>query len=465
MPPTNKNFLLPWPKDERDLKLSGIFDQPFLSELPEEFVLDGWGIYNQKDSDFCSRYALGLLEQIMEGIVPDKALSFALSKLLSGGVEEFGQDLKSAATVDVKYGVVPEKELPYSLENKPHDFLRRIENWGDISNYLNTAAQYQKASYVSTHGRFKPFDNFRTWIWKFRDEKRAITTGVVWGWDNQNPLIDTIPQNGSGHAVPIVGWTKHYLTNGKIDPSRPFPDGKTRLVVPNSWGEYVGDNGVFYFGEEPINHFVDIYGGLMFKDITPERARFLQENGLKQDGAKLWELIVPLWKRVYSLLAELAAELFITKYNEPIEPKVEPVKTPSQLLLEKALECEGKDMAKTQNALGCAEALNAVHKLAFGTEIGGTTSTYRLYQAIRIDPTFQKVTEPMPGDIIISPTGYQAKGGTILNGHCGIVCEEDAIISNNSKTFKWDKNFTLFSWKLFYGKKGQFPIFFFRKVV
>jgi len=465
----NGTGLLPYIKDERDLKLGGFFDQPFLADLPSEYVIEGWKIKDQKSSDFCSAFAFCGLSELQEGVELSPEFSFALSKLLSGDVDGWGQDLKSAASTLVKWGSLKKSDAPFSLETKDPQFLRRIENWGDTSKLLNNAITHSKEGYYKTSGRYLGFDNIRSWLWKFKDERRAVASGILWGWDTDNAVIETIPAQGDGHAVAYIGWSKHQVhPDGKINPQKPFPDGKTRMILANSWGTSVGDNGFFYIDPEVINHFVDIYGGLMFKDITPERARFLQKNGLKQDGAKIKELLKPLWNKVYLLLAELIAELYTTKYptENPTEIIVEPdipVKTASQYLLEAAIACEGRDMAKTQDVFGCAESLNAVHKLAFGAEIGGTTSTYRLFQALRMDKTFQKVTNPLPGDIIICVTSQG--NGTIPNGHTGIVGEESAIWSSNAKTFKWDKHFTLFSWKLYYEKKGGYPTHLFRKVV
>lgn len=132
------------------------------------------------------------------------------------------------------------------------------------------------------------------------------------------------------------------------------------------------------------------------------------------------------------------------------------------VLYDVARACIGKDMAPLENEYGCAEAVNAVFKKAFGREIGGGLSTFRMYPILRSDKTFQPVLSPLPGDIIISPTGYG--NGNLSNGHVGIVGENETILSNTSVNGLWLSNFTISSWKEKYVYGGGFPMAYFRVV-
>jgi hypothetical protein len=114
----------------------------------------------------------------------------------------------------------------------------------------------------------------------------------------------------------------------------------------------------------------------------------------------------------------------------------------------------GKDIALTQQELGCSEAVNYIFKQAIGKEIGGDYSTYRMYLCLKKDERFEKVASPAKGDIIISPTGF-GKG----NGHVGIMSDGNKIMSNNSYTFLWDEHLDLITWKKFF---ASFPIEFYR---
>lgn len=123
----------------------------------------------------------------------------------------------------------------------------------------------------------------------------------------------------------------------------------------------------------------------------------------------------------------------------------------------------GKDVAPLENEYGCAEAVNNIVHYAFGDYAGGDLSTYRMFHAIRVNKKFIKVSKPIRGDIILSPTGYGA-AEIISNGHVGIVSDDSKIMSNTSTNGLWLENYTLDSWKQRYKEKGRYPIYYFRRL-
>ena len=129
-----------------------------------------------------------------------------------------------------------------------------------------------------------------------------------------------------------------------------------------------------------------------------------------------------------------------------------------------AIQCEGQSWGNNYVAFGCAEEVNAIIKKALGREIGGDVSTTRMYEALRNNPLrFLEVEAPIEGDIVISPTGYGTTG-KVLNGHVGIYVGNQDIMSNDSQTGKFEKNYTLFSWKKRYGEEGGYPVKFYRVI-
>lgn len=171
------------------------------------------------------------------------------------------------------------------------------------------------------------------------------------------------------------------------------------------------------------------------------------------------------------LMAEVRAMKVAEKPTEIIEePEETPMPTPktrAQILYETAIACLGKDMSdRAPNELGCADSVNNISELAEGKEIGGGTSTYLLYAALNGSPRYKKVTTPVMGAIVISPSGYSKKGAK--NGHVGIVgknlSKDDGtlwIMSNDSFKGTWEANFTVASWKKYFGTKLGFPVEFF----
>lgn len=134
----------------------------------------------------------------------------------------------------------------------------------------------------------------------------------------------------------------------------------------------------------------------------------------------------------------------------------------SAKLCEVTLANIGKDLSPTQNELGCAETVNTLCTLAYGEPAGGNLATGAMYQALLVSDKWIRVTTPLPGDIVISPTGYG--NGNMSHGHVGIVITDYKIASNNSYNSLLEVNYTLSSWKGRYGDLGGFPVAYFRRV-
>lgn len=269
--------------DARDFALGAITTLPDLNELPPHFSFSPLIIKDQRGSDFCTAFMACGMSELQEGVELCPEWSFAKSKELSGDPEEWGQDIRTALKVHPKHGAVATTISPYSVKNKDTDFLRYIGNWPVLDKY---AASHVKKSYVKVTGRFDHFDNIRTTLWKYRSAKRAVGTGVIWGWDRTTPTINTIPKTGEGHAMYIVGW--------KDD---------NHLIYVNSWGTDVGDKGRFYVHRDVVNFFVDAYGAYTFIDLEPTTVKYMIDNGITDRDSQ----IIALLKRTVTLLKQLLA--------------------------------------------------------------------------------------------------------------------------------------------------------------
>lgn len=144
---------------------------------------------------------------------------------------------------------------------------------------------------------------------------------------------------------------------------------------------------------------------------------------------------------------------------EPVIPKVDP----RLKLYELAKSCLGKDIAATQDELGCAEAISYLLKQVQVKKFpkGGYLSTTDLHSFLKKSDQFTQVplSKNLPGDIIISPTGMSTKGAA--HGHVGIMGYH-GIMSNNSLNGLWQQYYSLESWSNYYGVKLGFPILVFR---
>lgn len=270
---SKRNFgLTPTPYDSRDFTLGAVTSLPPLDTLPTWYIVEPYFIADQKDSDFCSAYMSCSMSEPQEGVQLEPSWSFAKSKELSGDVNEWGQNIRTALKTHIEYGAILKDFSPYNNNIKPTSFLRDIKNWPDL---LTNAYKQRKKSYFKVTGQYDNFDNARAAMYKFGN---VIGTGVLWGWKMNNIYLRTIPTTGTGHAVSIIGFTK-------------MDDGQDVLILKNSYGTNVGLGGLFYVTRDVYNHFSNIYGHYMFMDISKEEARECYEKGIKLDDHWLVKFI------------------------------------------------------------------------------------------------------------------------------------------------------------------------------
>lgn len=174
---------------------------------------------------------------------------------------------------------------------------------------------------------------------------------------------------------------------------------------------------------------------------------------------------------------ELNNEMEYLPSVEPLqEPQNEPVSvvqipitpttmTNSDKLYETAKSSLGKDMSPQDlapDSLACMESLDGVFCKAFGAHLlalPGRLSTEAGYNSMLKDTRLEVIKVPEPGCIVISPTGFSAKGAQ--HGHCGVWGKFD-VMSNDSSTGLWTDNYTHEAWYTVFNKTLGFPVVFFK---
>lgn len=123
-------------------------------------------------------------------------------------------------------------------------------------------------------------------------------------------------------------------------------------------------------------------------------------------------------------------------------------------LYQAAVKYLGRDASPRDLApdyVGCAESLcNVIRESVKDFPI--VTGTWSLWQELESHPRFRRVTVPMPGTVIVAPTGTVTRAA--IPGHAGIFGKANTIMSNTSATGLWEQNYTLDSWTARYGKAG-----------
>jgi hypothetical protein len=121
----------------------------------------------------------------------------------------------------------------------------------------------------------------------------------------------------------------------------------------------------------------------------------------------------------------------------------------------------GRDASPKDRAadmVGCAESVSMIIRellLNFPIILG----TWTMNDQFQKDKRFTPVTVPMPGTIIISPTGTVANAPFV--GHVGIIGSDGRIMSNDSFTGRWESNYTLDSWRDRWGAAG-YPVYYYQ---
>lgn len=264
--------LLPTPDDERDFSLGGVFGVIDIKQVPigDWVVSEPLEIKDQRRSDMCTGYSLAAVSEDQEGVPLDPGFAFAMIKRERGEVNQYGASLRDGVKVAVNTGLIKVGDNPDDFSNEDRNFIANWRNW-NLGVLLPKAEEHKKASYFKVDGPYDTFDNIRAALWQHRAEKRSVYTGCIWQntWSNsEGGVISKKPGAGSfGHAFKVFG-VKYFK-------------GEPYLMVQNSYGTDVGDNGIFYFPRNIVNAYFT-FGAYMFKDMPLDVAKNLNEQAVAQ---------------------------------------------------------------------------------------------------------------------------------------------------------------------------------------
>ena len=166
-----------------------------------------------------------------------------------------------------------------------------------------------------------------------------------------------------------------------------------------------------------------------------------------------------LWLRAIFIRPNYETPVAQEPMNQPPEPvneyegpRAESILIPAnELLAETAQLWIGKDASPKNRApkeLSCAEGVvNIVNQAFPGTLHPDIVGTDALDLALRRSKRFKPVLDPAQGCIEVSPRT------ATVNGHCGIYVYNDKIASNDSRTGKFQINYTRQTWRDYFIKK------------
>lgn len=256
-----KKFGLKPLTEDKDFKFGSIKKLPSLNEIPPRFLLGNTTIYDQGASDFCGGAASATVTELQEGEPMSFEWIFAVAKKLSGDpVDSFGVDLRSICKVHTKLGSLPRDKAPFTIETHSIDFLRDIKNWPP--ELLTYAIPNKKKTYFQVTGPYDAFDNIRASMYLTHT---ATLIGVNFGWPLDQVYINTVAENGAGHAMACIGWDTDHL------------------IVRNSFGNGIGLNGNHYIHRDVINANINKYGAFIMLDMDREDVEWHIDNSIYVD--------------------------------------------------------------------------------------------------------------------------------------------------------------------------------------
>lgn len=138
-----KGGLLPLKPDIRDFRFGKIFKPIDLAKIPNDFIIGRTNIEDQGYNDFCSAYATTSASELQENVELNPFWSFAVSKMISGNPKEWGQNLRTAMKVHIKYGAI--KKSDFNRGEMTEEDLRYIEKYP--KELFEKAKEHKKKSY------------------------------------------------------------------------------------------------------------------------------------------------------------------------------------------------------------------------------------------------------------------------------------------------------------------------------
>lgn len=275
------------PIDTRDFPLGAVYGTVDITDVPAtDFVVaEPLIIKDQRDTDFCSAYAVTGVSEDQESVILLPEYQFYSTKRITGDPEEWGADLRSACKSAIKYGSVPTDQFP-QMAGKPRSFILDSRNWPASADPM--ASIHKKDTFFAVTGKYDIFDNIRCALWQNKADKSTIVTGALWKsvWlSAPNGVIPDLQGDGFGHAFKIFG--------------QKTVAGELCLMAQLSNGTEIGDNGIFYFNRVMANRELGKYGIFMFKDISVEDAQYYLGQPFTVNTpwyAMLWSFIISIFK-------------------------------------------------------------------------------------------------------------------------------------------------------------------------
>jgi hypothetical protein len=305
--------LLKTPKEKRGYSFGAIFGYLDPKTLPDEFTIgEPLEIKNQLNTFTCVAHSFTSLSEFQERVL--LAVEYVI-KLISQELKDASWVYKGTSLSIINKiagrGCIEKSESPYTIAKDGIDKVAEPVNWADTYDILALKHAKKAVFWIGEHGDM--FNSIRSALYQFRDEKRAVQTGIMWntGWEDFIYIDKKLIQAG-GHSFHFIGWKGDYLK------------------LQNSIGN-IGENGCQYLHKSLVNELLD-YGALMCLDMPPmtkEEILVLSEKYRKQKISIIQKLLV-LFNQLLDLINAKYTQITKDTVITELEPEPEPVEMPPE---------------------------------------------------------------------------------------------------------------------------------------
>lgn len=171
-------------------------------EDDNSYLVNGVAVHN------CTAYATCGMSELQEKVELNPYWSFAVSKMISGDPDRWGQNIRIAMKAHVKHGAVEHKELMKYVEDYINEKQARY-----IDNYPKELFEHAKKHKKQSYFKIADYpddwtvsDAIKATIWLFRRQSRAAGSGVSWNWPITSKIITQPSSGGTGHMIYIRGF-------------------------------------------------------------------------------------------------------------------------------------------------------------------------------------------------------------------------------------------------------------------
>lgn len=232
----HKGGLIP-PKKEyigkRVFSYPKYFGAPIVVSVPD-FQIGSPRVKNQGGDGTCTVFAATSVSEDQEGVELEPAYQWLKTAQL-GGVYPQGAAPGDVCKSLTKFGSLSVAASPLHLPEAGASVVQIKQNWDKIDNLDSVAFMYRKRSYFELEGLGDRFDSIRQILWANKLGGVTAFVGLYWQpeWTYAQGGICAFFGNDRSlpHAIKIFGQK---TINGVV-----------YLMVQNSWGKEVGDQGIF----------------------------------------------------------------------------------------------------------------------------------------------------------------------------------------------------------------------------